>query len=218
MKTRLDHLVIAAATLDEGVAHVRDILGVDIPPGGFHRKMGTRNHVMRLGGEVFLEVIAIDPELAAPARPRWFGLDDPHVLASLARHPALLTWVVNTPDIKGFMKHAPISFGTPEPVSRGSLNWLFGVPDDGHLPAGGMLPSVIEWQCSPHPATLMQDRGCRLHSFEIHHPRAGWLRDILTRAGAAHLVDIHPLPANAAPFLLARIETPDGLKELRSWQ
>ncbi len=217
MRANLDHLVIAAATLEDGVAHVRDFLGVDIPPGGFHEKMGTRNHVMPLGDEVFLEVIAIDPELAAPARPRWFGLDDPHVLASLARGPALLTWVINTPDIAAFMAQASIGFGTPEPVSRGNLNWLFGVPDDGHLPAGGMVPSVIQWQASPHPATLMPDRGCRLHALEIHHPRAGWLRDVLASAGADHLARICPLPANAAPFLLARIKTPGGMKELRSW-
>jgi hypothetical protein len=217
MRANLDHLVIAAATLEDGVAYVRDLLGVDIPPGGFHAKMGTRNHVMQLGGEVFLEVLAVDPELAAPTRPRWFGLDDPHVLASLARRPALLTWVVNTPDIHAFMKQTQIGFGTPEPVSRGDLNWLFGVPDDGHLPAGGMLPSVIQWQCSPHPATRMWDRGCRLRSFEIHHPRAAWLGDALTGAGADHLVEIRPLPANAAPYLLARIETPDGSRELRSW-
>jgi hypothetical protein len=36
----LDHLTVAALTLDEGVEHVRRSLGV-MPPGGAHPLMGT---------------------------------------------------------------------------------------------------------------------------------------------------------------------------------
>jgi hypothetical protein len=37
----LDHLTVAALTLDEGVEHVRPSLGVVMPPGGAHPLMGT---------------------------------------------------------------------------------------------------------------------------------------------------------------------------------
>jgi hypothetical protein len=37
----LDHLTVAALTLDEGVEHVRRSLGVVMPPGGAHPLMGT---------------------------------------------------------------------------------------------------------------------------------------------------------------------------------
>jgi len=50
----LDHLVIASETLEEGVAHVRDKLGVEIPFGGKHPLMGTHNHLMQFGSEAFL--------------------------------------------------------------------------------------------------------------------------------------------------------------------
>jgi hypothetical protein len=45
----LDHLTVAALTVDEGVDHVRRSLGVVMPPGGAHPLMGTHNHLMRLG-------------------------------------------------------------------------------------------------------------------------------------------------------------------------
>src|SRR4051794_31253133 len=44
----IDHLTVAALTLEQGVAHVQHALGVVIPPGGAHPLMGTHNHVMQL--------------------------------------------------------------------------------------------------------------------------------------------------------------------------
>jgi hypothetical protein len=62
----LDHLAVVAPDLAEGVAHVRDCLGLGMPEGGRHREMGTRNHLLRLGEATFLEVIAVDPEAPVP--------------------------------------------------------------------------------------------------------------------------------------------------------
>ena len=76
MNTRLDHIVIAAADLDSGADYVNEKLGVDIPPGGRHEMMGTHNRVMSLGNDIYLEVIAINPDMDSPQCPRWFGLDD----------------------------------------------------------------------------------------------------------------------------------------------
>lgn len=71
MQTRIDHLVIGAATLFQGVAYVKECLGVDIPYGGVHMTMGTHNHLMKLGDEIFLEVIAINPDIERIEHPRW---------------------------------------------------------------------------------------------------------------------------------------------------
>jgi hypothetical protein len=67
----LDHLVVAAATLPEGVAHVERLLGVEMSAGGQHVFMGTHNAVLRLGNDCYLEVIAIDPSLPAPPGRIW---------------------------------------------------------------------------------------------------------------------------------------------------
>ena len=97
--TELDHITVAAHTLAQGLAYLRDALGIDLPAGGAHPRMATHNHLLRLGDSVFLELIAIDPAAPAPLRPRWFQLDDPGLQAELAVTPRLLTWVVRPRDI-----------------------------------------------------------------------------------------------------------------------
>jgi len=216
MPTRIDHLVIGSASLKQGVEYVRDCLGVDMPYGGVHKKMGTHNHLMQLGDNLFLEIIAINHEGEPPTRPRWFGLDDAFIQQQIERQPALLTWVVNTGDINGLKENAKFSLGKIELIRRGGLSWYFGLPGDGRLLAGGMLPYVIEWQTDKHPAANMADLGCRLQSLEIHHPHAFWLQSALASIGAADLITIDPLPKNEAPYLKAHLGTPHGPKELSS--
>jgi hypothetical protein len=215
MTTRLDHLVIGAADLPQGVAHVNARFGVAMPYGGEHPQMGTHNHLMQLGGDVFLEVIAINPAAAAPPRPRWFGLDDPFVRQRLATEPTLLTWVVNTDNLEALLERAPFSLGRAAPLRRGDLRWGFGLPADGRLLAGGMLPYAIQWHTEGHPAARMADTGCRLLGLAIHHPNPVWLASALTAIEAADLVTVQALPANAAPYLEASIHTPQGTVRLR---
>ena len=216
MRTRVDHLVIAATDIKRGVAYARERLGVDLPFGGVHPTMGTHNHLMRLGDELFLEVIAINPDGPPPDKPRWFGLDDPSVRARLDRSPAFLAWVVNTDDMAAFMQAAPVSFGRPTPVTRGDLRWRFGLPSDGRLLAAGLLPYVIHWETEVHPAGRMADLGCRLLSLDIHHPYPGWLGNVLDAIGPVDRVRVLPSAPGSVPWMCARIETPDGVRELTS--
>ncbi len=216
MSSAIDHLVIAAETLEQGANYIHKILGVDIPPGGVHPKMGTHNLLMQLGSTMFLEVIAINPNATGPTRPRWFGLDDAHTRRSLKDGPALLSWVVNTQDIKSLMQHTGFDFGRAESISRGDLSWYFGLPDDGRLLAGGMLPYVIEWKTDKHPAGAMKNTGCKLGSLTLYHPNAAWLKSILESIGITQQIKIEALPANSTPYLLALINTPGGIRELRS--
>ncbi|MDX1520106.1 MAG: VOC family protein, partial [Anaerolineae bacterium] len=162
------------------------------------------------GGDVYLEVIAINPEAPAPSRPRWFSLDDPFIRARLNREPTLLTWVINTPDVAKLLRATPFPFGSPEPMHRGELRWLFTLLPDGHLPAAGFLPTIIEWQTQPHPSGRMADPGCRLTCLTIHHPQLEWLGNILTAIGAARLVTLQPLPPQAGPYFTAEFKTPGG--------
>ena len=216
MNTQLDHLVIGAETLEQGVAYVRECLGVDIPAGGVHLKMGTHNHLMQLGKDAFLEVISINPELDSPERPRWYGLDDPFVRRQLKQQPALLTWVVNTQDMSALMRKANISFGSVESVSRNELNWYFGVPEDGRLLAGGAIPYAMQWLTETHPSVQMADLGCRLQRLDIYHPHPTWLQSVLESIGAEKLVTIHRLESDQIPYLAAQMSTPKGTKTLYS--
>ncbi|MCW9034458.1 MAG: VOC family protein [Rhodospirillales bacterium] len=72
----IDHLVIAAKTLEQGIDYLLEKLSVENPAGGEHLTMGTHNLIMSLGNGHYLEVIAIAPHLENPKWPRWFCLDD----------------------------------------------------------------------------------------------------------------------------------------------
>ena len=206
----LDHLVVGAATLEQGVAYVRDALGVIMPFGGAHPLMGTHNHLMRLGDGAFLEIIAVDPA-AAPARKRWFGLDDPATRARLAARPRLIGWVARTRDLAGALREVPGSRGEAIRVTRGELAWLIGVPADGSPPWDGAFPTLLEWPPGPLPASRMADLGCRLSRLDIAHPRATEIAANL----ADHLRDDRIAFTPAEGFAMrATIETPLGPREL----
>jgi hypothetical protein len=159
----LDHLVVAARTLDEGTRFVRERLGAECVPGGKHSAMGTHNQLLSLGPASYLEVIAIDPDAPAPARPRWFELDTPAMRERLARGPALVHWMERTDDLEAELGHYPARVAI-EPFSRGAFRWRLALTADGAFPGGGMLPTLIQWE-SAHPCTVLPDPGVRLERF-----------------------------------------------------
>ncbi|MEJ2157032.1 MAG: VOC family protein [Desulfobacteraceae bacterium] len=216
MQTKIDHLVIGARTLSEGVNYVREHLGVEMPYGGVHTKMGTHNHLMCTGNDTFLEIIAINHAIDPPGRPRWFGLDDPFIRQQIDTQPSLLTWVVNTGNINHLIQRSTFPLGKPVSISRGNLSWYFGLPDDGRLLAGGMLPYVIEWRTDTHPSANMADLGCNLDRLEIFHPYPRWLRSVLSSIGASDIVQIFSLPKNEPPYMIAYINAPQGIRKLCS--
>ena len=100
--SRIDHIAVTAPSLALGAAWLEQVLGVATQPGGEHPLMGTHNVLLRLGDDVYLEVIAADPRAAAPARPRWFGLD--------ALEPAAYRDMVRRHYIEAVQGAAPLAY------------------------------------------------------------------------------------------------------------
>jgi hypothetical protein len=207
----LDHLVIAAASLEAGTIWLNEKLGVTIPAGGRHSLMGTHNRLMQLGHGTFLELIAIDPEAPPPGRRRWFGLDDPEIQARLAREPAFLTWVARCDDIEAAAAASQIDVGPVEEGRRGHLIWQITIPRDGSTPEGGLFPTLIHWPDGRGPAANMADLGCRLEALRIRHPEPGRLAAALAAIGAGDIATIEPAGADTPPGLTALIGSPRGM-------
>ncbi|MCY3769953.1 MAG: VOC family protein [Gammaproteobacteria bacterium] len=210
MPTRLDHIVIAARTLEQGAAYIHEKMGITIPDGGVHDMMGTFNKVMSLGHGVYLEVIAIHPEMRAPSRPRWFGLDDPHVRNSLDCGPKLLTWAVNTDSLDSLLSGSDLPLGTVVEARRDHLKWKVALTEDGRMPGAGFIPLCIEWLVDFHPSEQMSQPDCQFKSFRLYHPRRQWLEEALKSIGAGSLVDIHEIEDSVSPYMELVVDGPHG--------
>ena len=206
---QLDHIVVTARSLSTGVTWAEAALDVPLQSGGEHPPMGTHNALLRLGASSYLEVIAVNPAVSAPRRPRWFGLDR---LASDAS-PRLASWVARTDDIEAATSREP-SLGQIEGMSRNDLRWLITIPADGSLLGEGVAPALIEWQTAQHPALLLPDRGCTLVQLAGFHPDSDRIKRILEPLGLAGAIAVHPLSSGKLPYLIAQIETPHGLRTL----
>jgi hypothetical protein len=209
---QLDHIAVIAPTLAEGVAHVRTCLDIDVPFGRRHPDMGTQNHLLRLGETVYLEIIAVDPAAARPARARWFGLDDPaQVRTDWDNGRRLRGWVARTSDIDTVLVRHGDLLGRKVEFTSANGNFCFAIPDDGSLPLDGAAPSVIDRLGKPPSVATMADAGARLQSLIQEHPEPARI------AALYGDLDIAQAPVVVRGDRLryrARIETPGGLKEL----
>ncbi len=202
----LDHVVIGCASLEQGVAYIRETLGVTVPPGGQHPRLGTHNCLMRIGADCYLELIAIEPGAPKPALARWFGLDDPGQQVRIAARPRVLTWVAGTQDIVTALAAAP-ELGDAVEMTRGDLVWRISLRADGALPEGGTLPQLIAWSGNS-PAARIADLGVRLDRLTLAHPQPDRLARKLDEMGASHLAAIEA--TDGEPEIAVTLRTPRG--------
>ena len=210
----VDHLVVAAATLEDGVRWCERVLGITPGPGGRHATMGTHNRLFSIAGPSFprayFEILAVDPQGVAPLRPRWFDLDEARQRAALAVGPRLIHWVARSASLaadRAVLRAAGHDPGEPIAAERdsaqGLLRWTLTVGADGRLHCGGALPSLIAWDAR-HPTDAMAPSGVALQGLEV----CGLPPEAVGRlpAGVVH--------RPGGPALCARLATPRGLVTL----
>jgi len=206
-----DHLVFAATTLAQGIDWIGELTGATARPGGKHVAMGTHNALLKLGERLYLEIIAIDPEGAKPARPRWFDLDSGDLRADLLEAPRLIHWVARTRDVEHAATSAGYDSGPVLPFERGPYRWRITVPDDGSRPGRGVLPTLIQWDVPQHPADALPDSGIVLEQLAASHPDANPVRRSLARLGLESAIHV---TYDRVTRLAAMLRTPRGLVAL----
>jgi len=203
---RVDHLVYASPDLEVGIRAIEELLSVKAIPGGQHPSFGTQNALVSLGPSSSLEIIGPDPEQPAPAR-RPFGIDG-------LEAPRLVTWAVARGNLEREVEAARergLDLGAVFDASRrlpngATLSWR--LTDLRVMPADGVVPFLIDWGDSPHPASMLPP-SCTLLELRAAHPEPTVVRDQL----AALRIDMR-VDAAAEPSLTAVIRTPRGTIEL----
>ena len=242
----VDHLVVIARTLTEGVAWCEAALGVTPGPGGEHPLFGTHNRLLNVASDafpgVYFEIIAINSvanyHANKPAK-RWFDMDSPLLQASLAAHgPQLAHWVARVPDVHhtaSDWRLLGLERGAPKAASRqtphGLLQWQITVREDGQRLMDGCLPTLIEWGADPqqpgaaaqpigqaivHPTDHMPASGLHLQALHLRHPQAPLLSQALAAAGLPSPVDAPLQVMQGLPQLEAQLLPPKGVVRVRS--
>ncbi len=203
---RLDHLVLATQDLERTARAFAERTGTTPSIGGVHPGFGTRNVLVALGPDSYLEIIGPDPGQPKPLHGRPFGIDD-------LRSERLRTWAVKSSDLEGERRRAAeagLHLGPIRAMSRSRpdgtvLSWRLTLPSV--LPAGGVVPFLIDWGATDNPARTAAT-GCRLLKLEAYHPDPEHARSWLSA------LDVD-LPVATGPVrLIATLDTPRGEFEL----
>lgn len=208
MQRPLDHLVYATPDLAGGMADIERLTGVRPTPGGQHPGRGTRNALIALGPDAYLEIVAPDPDQPPPTGDRWLGVD----AVTAGR---LTTWAARGTRLTELRRHA-VEHGVPLGELRAGarrrsdgvmLAWHLTDPDP--LVAGGVVPFLIDWEQSPHPSRAGA-QGASLVDLRVEHPDVEGVRRML------RVLDLDvPVTRAARAGLVAVIDGPRGRVELR---
>ena len=203
MKT-LDHIVYSVHDLESAVEHFADSLGITPKFGGFHKTKGTKNALLDLGNETYLELLAVDEDNHGVSVPRWMGID-------LISAPRITRWAVKSNnlllDVVSLKSVAPqlaeVEQGQRITGDNQLIKWQLTRPLP--TPEVELLPFFIGWNTEEkHPTTFL-DKGCSLGAFYATHPEPVPMRAVLEKIG----IDLELKPSNTIG-IHATIEGPKG--------
>ena len=230
MTTQIDHLVVAATSLEQGVQWCEALFGITPALGGEHALFGTHNRLFKIATPKFsmayFEIIAINPAAVRSKKTttlhphRWFDLDNPELQKSISKEPRLIHFVASTPDIKAArmaLRMEGIDRGpaihAERQTSKGLLHWQISVRADGQRLFDGALPTLIQWgkpdATEPlrlHPRNTLPRSGVTLQNIDITHPSAEKLQTAYASIGL-NGISISEGPAN----IKATLKTPKGI-------
>ncbi len=167
---QVDHLIIGAPDLEQASRFLEKILGVRPVFGGSHQGFGTRNALLGLGPGCYVELLAPDPDQSRPVDGYWMNVDQ-------LQMPRLIRWAARSVDIEKDTQKATergVNLGQIVPGNRRKmdgtvLQWQLSNPQID--PANGIVPFLIDWGSSPHPADDLPQAGTLLE-LNGKHPQA----------------------------------------------
>jgi hypothetical protein len=202
--------LVGASNLDHGIAWLAERTGVRAGGGGSHPHWGTRNALLSLGADKYLEIIA--PDLAQTS----YAF---HLEVRTLRAPRLITWAAVTTDIDAVGRRARAAgcevFG-PRDGSRvrpdgKQLEWrTLRIVSRLAIGAIDLIPFFIQWSANTVHPSIDSPKGCTLKGFRMTHPNA---------AAVTALLNVLAIDADvttdADAGIHATLDTPNGIVHLR---
>lgn len=176
-ETSVDHLLIGTPDLELGLEYAQGLFGSKPVIGGSHPGIGTRNALLGLKNNVYIEILAPDPNQSK-------DLALGQYLRSL-KQPNFMWWAARSQNfelISQQLKLQNINIKSRGPWSRQLpdgklLHWELLIPSSSEFQTA--LPFFINWHnMELHPSRNLPICG-ELKSFQISHPACGKLEEII---------------------------------------
>ncbi len=165
----IDHIVYCVPDLEEAIDTIADKLGVRPSIGGRHLHQGTRNALLNLGDQCYLELLATDHENETVKARRWMGID-------LIDAPSITRWSLKSSDIAADSRLLTTYDPTMGTIHTGQrmttkgdiLIWQMTLPLPE--PAVELAPFFTDWSASAmHPTDSLAGM-CTLDRIAFYHP------------------------------------------------
>ena len=203
----LDHLLIGAPVLEQGIDWLEEKTGVRAMVGGSHPGLGTWNALVSLGPDQYIEIIAPDP--AQPAADTFYvpGLRN-------FKAPRVTTWAARGKDLAGGLLSSLSPGLVCEPARAGErvrpdgarLAWRLAFPRQRRYGVfDGALPFLIEWESLSHHPGRSAPPGLAFRDMRFRHPEPRDLQEALAALGIDAVI-----AGAAAASIEVELETPRG--------
>ncbi len=204
MSHAIDHLVYAVSDIAAVTQTLEKSLGIRPIVGGRHPQHGTRNALLNLGDQCYLEILAVDENNKDSQTPRWMGID-------LIEGPTMTRWALKSSDLQSditTLNHfgygsQDISAGHRKTTSGALLKWQMILPRA--TPCVDVVPFMVDWsQSAQHPCQVLES-GCKLEALTIYTERVRQLTDL------CQALDIEVGIKAGSPKISAKISGPSGM-------
>jgi len=207
-KRKIDHIVYAVPNLEWGIDHIHNLVGVRPTFGGYHTTQGTKNAILNLGNQIYLEILAVDMDNTAFSNNRWMGID-------LIQNPKITRWAIKSSDLLSdvavLSKNNPSlghkSKGERKMTNGELLQWEMALPLS--TPEVELMPFMIDWKDSAaHPTDGLSD-ACRLNRISFYHPEPARTQSSFNELGIHEQINL-----DHQPKISISIQCPNGVVQL----